>query len=96
MSNFKQCVKTEDCSGNEQCVTLNPNKKPPKFYKKAVDDGDGEQISNTLNIVDQLKKKTTITAENVQNLEKPEEQTDVAKNLRAMLKTKTRSPFDEN
>jgi hypothetical protein len=37
MSNFEQCVKTENCSGNEQCVTLNPNKKPPKFYKKAVE-----------------------------------------------------------
>ena len=60
------------------------------------DDGDGEQISNTLNIVDALKKKTTITAETVQNPQKSEEQTDVAKNLRAMLKTKTRSPFDEN
>jgi hypothetical protein len=29
-------------------------------------------------------------------MEQPEEQTDVAKNLRAMLKSKTRSPFDEN
>ena len=63
---------------------------------EGFDDGDGEQISNTLNIVDALKKKTTITAETVQNSQKSEEQTDVAKNLRAMLKTKTRSPFDEN
>ena len=30
------CKKTSDCSGNEQCVTLNPNEKPPKFYNKAV------------------------------------------------------------
>ena len=33
---------------------------------------------------------------NAETQEKSEEQTDVAKNLRAMLKTKTRSPFDEN
>ena len=94
-----QLLKTRSSSGVGSKINLVFDRDSLKITDdntEGFDDGDGEQISNTLNIVDQLKKKTTITAENVQNLEKPEEQTDVAKNLRAMLKTKTRSPFDEN
>ena len=94
-----QLLKTRSSSGVGSKINLVFDRDSLKITDdntEGFDDGDGEQISNTLNIVDQLKKKTTITAENVQNLEKPEEQTDVAKNLRAMLKSKTRSPFDEN
>lgn len=94
-----QLLKTRSSSGVGSKINLVFDRDSLKITDdntEGFDDGDGQQLSNTLNIVDQLKKKTTITAENVQNLEKPEEQTDVAKNLRAMLKTKTRSPFDEN
>ena len=94
-----QLLKTRSSSGVGSKINLVFDRDSLKITDDATDgfdDGDGEQISNTLNIVDALKKKTTITAETVQNSQKSEEQTDVAKNLRAMLKTKTRSPFDEN
>ena len=94
-----QLLKTRSSSGVGSKINLVFDRDSLKITDDATDgfdDGDGEQISNTLNIVDALKKKTTITAETVQNPQKSEEQTDVAKNLRAMLKTKTRSPFDEN
>ncbi len=94
-----QLLKTRSSSGVGSKINLVFDRDILKITDDATDgfdDGDGEQISNTLNIVDALKKKTTITAETVQNSQKSEEQTDVAKNLRAMLKTKTRSPFDEN
>jgi hypothetical protein len=94
-----QLLKTRSSSGVGSKINLVFDRDSLKITDDVTDgfdDGDGEQISNTLNIVDALKKKTTITAETVQNSQKSEEQTDVAKNLRAMLKTKTRSPFDEN
>ena len=94
-----QLLKTRSSSGVGSKINLVFDRDSLKITDDATDgfdDGDGEQISNTLNIVDALKKKTTITAETVQNPQKSEEQTDIAKNLRAMLKTKTRSPFDEN
>ena len=56
---------------------------------------DGDQISNTLNVVDTLRKKTVI------NKQEPDDDVPVmdrntdASSLRAMLKTKSRSAFDE-
>jgi KaiC/GvpD/RAD55 family RecA-like ATPase len=94
-----QLLKTRSSSGVGSKINLVFDRDSLKITDdntEGFDDGDGQQLSNTLNIVDQLKKKTTITAETVQKIEQPEEQTDVAKNLRAMLKSKTRSPFDEN
>ena len=94
-----QLLKTRSSSGVGSKINLVFDRDSLKITddnSEGFDDGDGAQLSSTLNIVDQLKKKTTITAENVQKIEQSEEQTDVAKNLRAMLKTKTRSPFDEN
>jgi len=55
---------------------------------------DGDQISNTLNVVDTLRKKTTITKKQEDD-EPVFEKTDAASSLRAMLKTKSRSAFDE-
>ena len=94
-----QLLKTRSSSGVGSKINLVFDRDSLKITDdntEGFDDGDGQQLSSTLNIVDQLKKKTTITAETVQKIEQPEEQTDVAKNLRAMLKSKTRSPFDEN
>lgn len=91
-----QLLKTRSSSGVGSKINLLFDRDSLKITddnSEGFDDGDGAQISSTLNIMDNLRKKTTVVAE---TQEKSEEQTDVAKNLRAMLKTKTRSPFDEN
>ena len=93
---LEENTEENDTTPEDEPSPINQDVNETDDNSEGFDDGDGAQLSSTLNIVDQLKKKTTITAENVQKIEQSEEQTDVAKNLRAMLKTKTRSPFDEN
>ena len=91
-----QLLKTHSSSGVGSKINLLFDRDSLKITddnSEGFDDGDGTQTSSTLNIMDNLRKKTTVVAE---TQEKSEEQTDVAKDLRAMLKTKTRSPFDEN
>lgn len=90
-----QLLKTRSSSGVGSKVNLLFDRDSLKITddnSEGLDDNN-TQTSSTLNIMDNLRKKTTVVAE---TQEKSEEQTDVAKNLRAMLKTKTRSPFDEN
>ena len=88
-----QLLKTRSSSGVGSKINLLFDRDSLKITddnSEGFDDGDGAQISSTLNIMDNLRKKTTVVAE---TQEKSQEQTDVAKNLRAMLKTKTRSPL---
>ena len=59
-----QLLKTRSSSGVGSKINLVFDRDSLKITDDVTDgfdDGDGEQISNTLNIVDALKKKTTIT-----------------------------------
>ena len=56
---------------------------------------DGDQISNTLSVVDTLRKKTTVKTQEVDDDTPVMDRNTDASSLRAMLKTKSRSAFDE-
>ena len=87
-----QLLKTRSSSGVGSKINLVFDRDSLKISDDVEGFDDGDQISSTLNVVDTLRQKTTVKAPETNT----EEKTDVAMNLRAMLKTKTRSPFDEN
>ena len=59
--------------------------------------GDGEPVVNkTSKVMDTLKRKSTVTDDNTSDSAIPQEKTSVSKDLRAMLRTKKSTPFDDN
>ena len=87
-----QLLKTRSSSGVGSKINLVFDRDSLKISDDTEGLADDQTTSNTMNVVDTLRQKTTVKAPETNE----EEKTDVAMNLRAMLKTKTRSPFDEN
>ena len=91
-----QLLKTRSSSGVGSKVSLLFNRDSLRITDddSGANDGSIETSSSTLSVVDQLRKKTTVTKK--EDDDTPVfEKTQAASSLRAMLKTKTRSAFDE-
>jgi replicative DNA helicase len=86
-----QLLKTRSSSGVGSKVNLVFDRDSLRISDDTSED-DGQTSSSATDLMENLRKKTTVNTQETQT----EEKTDVAMNLRAMLKTKTRSPFDEN
>ena len=84
-----QLLKTRSSSGVGSKITLSFDRDSLKIEDDVDghDDGDGQQISSALNIMDTLKKKTVVNEETKEKQEK----TDAAQNLRDMVRSKSRS-----
>ena len=84
-----QLLKTRSSSGVGSKITLSFDRDSLKIEDDVDghDDGDGQQISSALNIMDTLKKKTVVNEET----EEKQEKTDAAQNLRDMVRSKSRS-----
>ena len=84
-----QLLKTRSSSGVGSKITLSFDRDSLKIEDDVDghDDGDGQQISSELNIMDTLKKKTVVNEET----EEKQEKTDAAQNLRDMVRSKSRS-----
>lgn len=87
-----QLLKTRSSSGVGSKINLVFDRDSLKISDDTEGLSDDQTTSNTMNVVDTLRQKTVVKAPETNE----EEKTDVAMNLRAMLKTKTRTPFDEN
>ena len=87
-----QLLKTRSSSGVGSKINLVFDRDSLKISDDTEGLTDDQTTSNTMSVVDTLRQKTTVNAPETNT----EAKTDVAMNLRAMLKTKTRSPFDEN
>ena len=87
-----QLLKTRSSSGVGSKINLVFDRDSLKISDDTEGLADAQNTSNTMNVVDTLRQKTVVKAPETNE----EEKTDVAMNLRAMLKTKTRTPFDEN
>ena len=91
-----QLLKTRSSSGVGSKVSLLFNRDSLRITDDDSDSNDGSIATSgsTLSVVDQLRKKTTVTKK--EDDDTPVfEKTQAASSLRAMLKTKTRSAFDE-
>jgi len=86
-----QLLKTRSSSGVGSKVNLVFDRDSLRISDDTSED-DGQTSSSATDLMENLRKKTTVNTQETQT----EEKTDVAMNLRAMVKTKTRSPFDEN
>ena len=87
-----QLLKTRSSSGVGSKVNLVFDRDSLRISddtSEGFDDGDGAQIASTLNVVDQLRKKTTVKTQEEDDT--PMDKGQAASSLRAMLKTKTRS-----
>ena len=84
-----QLLKTRSSSGVGSKITLSFDRDSLKIEDDVDghDDGDGQQISSALNIMDTLKKKTVVNEET----EEKQEKTDATQNLRDMVRSKSRS-----
>ena len=87
-----QLLKTRSSSGVGSKINLVFDRDSLKISDDTEGLTDAQTTSNAMSVVDTLRQKTTVNAPETNT----EAKTDVAMNLRAMLKTKTRSPFDEN
>ena len=95
-----QLLKTRSSSGVGSKINLVFDRDSLRISddtSEGFDDGDGAQIASTLNVVDQLRKKTTVTEKTEEKEDDTPvfEKTQAASSLRAMIKTKSRSAFDE-
>lgn len=94
-----QLLKTRSSSGVGSKINLVFDRDSLRISddtSEGFDDGDGAQIASTLNVVDQLRKKTTVNNTEEKEDDTPVfEKTQAASSLRAMIKTKSRSAFDE-
>ena len=86
-----QLLKTRSSSGVGSKVNLVFDRDSLRISDDTSED-DGQTSSSATDLMENLRKKTTVNTQETQT----EEKTDIAMNLRAMVKTKTRSPFDEN
>ena len=92
-----QLLKTRSSSGVGSKINLVFDRDSLRISddtSEGFDDGDGAQIASTLSVVDQLRKKTTVV-KNTDETAIPPEKTEAAASLRAMIKSKSRSAFDE-
>jgi archaellum biogenesis ATPase FlaH len=88
-----QLLKTRSSSGVGSKVNLIFNRDSLKIMDDTSEDGSVDSSATTMSVVDTLRKKTIVNK--TEKSEEPAEKNDSAASLRAMLKSKTRSAFDE-
>ena len=94
-----QLLKTRSSSGVGSKINLVFDRDSLRISDSDLDDDDlaiGTQDSQTAKIMDKLNKKTTVTNSDSTDSAIPPEKTDSAMSLRAMVKSKKASPFNDN
>ena len=94
-----QLLKTRSSSGVGSKINLVFDRDSLRISDSDLDDDDlavGTQDSQTSKVMDTLKRKSTITDSNDTPSAIPPEKTESAMNLRAMVKSKKSTPFDDN
>jgi archaellum biogenesis ATPase FlaH len=94
-----QLLKTRSSSGVGSKINLVFDRDSLRISDSDLDDDDlavGTQDSQTAKIMDKLNKKTTVTNSDNTDSAIPPEKTDSAMSLRAMVKSKKASPFNDN
>ena len=94
-----QLLKTRSSSGVGSKINLIFDRDSLRISDSDLDDDDlavGTQDSQTAKIMDKLNKKTTVTNSDSTDSAIPPEKTDSAMSLRAMVKSKKASPFNDN
>lgn len=89
-----QLLKTRSSSGVGSKVSLLFNVDSLRITDDDAGDSGNTQASSTMSVVDQLRKKTIVTKTEDQGSPVPKSN-DAAASLRSMLKSKSRSAFDE-
>jgi archaellum biogenesis ATPase FlaH len=89
-----QLLKTRSSSGVGSKVSLLFNVDSLRITDDDAGDSGNTQASSTMSVVDQLRKKTIVTKTEDQGSPAPKSN-DAAASLRSMLKSKSRSAFDE-
>ena len=93
-----QLLKTRSSSGVGSKVNLVFDRDSLRISDSDLGDDDlavGNQDSQTSKVIDSLKRKTTVT-DTVEDSAIPPEKTGSAMSLRAMVKSKKATPFDDN
>ena len=94
-----QLLKTRSSSGVGSKINLVFDRDSLRISNSDLDDDDlavGSNDSQTAKIMDKLKNSTTVTKSNDTDSAIPPEKTESAMSLRAMVKSKKNSPFDDN
>lgn len=94
-----QLLKTRSSSGVGSKINLVFDRDSLRISDSDLDDDDlavGTQDSQTSKVMDTLKRKSTITDSNDTPSAIPPEKSESAINLRAMVKSKKSTPFDDN
>jgi hypothetical protein len=92
-----QLLKTRSSSGVGSKINLVFDRDSLRISDSDLEDDDlavGTQDSQTSKVMDSLKRKNSITDTSDSAI--PPEKTDASKDLRAMLRTKKSTPFDDN
>ena len=93
-----QLLKTRSSSGVGSKINLVFDRDSLRISDSDLDDDDlavSSQDSQTAKVMDTLKRKSTIT-DTTSDSAIPPEKTNASRDLRAMLKTKKSTPFDDN
>ena len=94
-----QLLKTRSSSGVGSKINLVFDRDSLRISNSDLEDDDlavGSNDSQTAKIMDKLKNSTTVTKSNDTDSAIPPEKTESAMSLRAMVKSKKNSPFDDN
>jgi len=93
-----QLLKTRSSSGVGSKINLVFDRDSLRISDSDLEDDDlavGSQDSQTSKVMDTLKRKNTVT-DTMSDSAIPPEKTNASRDLRAMLKTKKSTPFDDN